>query len=49
MFSSELTRAEVFRRQIQKDGCEKGTECADGDLGPRQARKLFGTRYTIQG
>lgn len=44
----ELTKDQVTRWQIQKDGCAPGTAAADGNLGPKQARDLFGTRYEIR-
>lgn len=44
----ELTRAEVSLWQVQVDGCAPGSAAADGNLGPRQARALFGKRFTLQ-
>jgi murein DD-endopeptidase MepM/ murein hydrolase activator NlpD len=44
----ELTREEVQKWQIQKDGAEPGTDAADGNLGPLQAKKLFTKSYTLQ-
>lgn len=44
----EMTRAEVKKWQIQKDGAEKGTDAADGNLGPLQAASLFTRSFTIQ-
>jgi len=44
----ELTRAQVSRWQVQKDGCAPGSKAADGNVGPKQARALFGTTYAIR-
>jgi len=44
----DLTKAQVTRWQVQRDGCTPGTAAADGNLGPSQARQLFGDRYTIR-
>jgi murein DD-endopeptidase MepM/ murein hydrolase activator NlpD len=44
------TKAEVTKWQIQKDGCKPNTVCADGNLGPKQARRLFpSSQYTVKG
>jgi murein DD-endopeptidase MepM/ murein hydrolase activator NlpD len=43
-----MTRDEVKKWQIQKDGAAPGTEAADGNLGPLQAAKLFTKAYTVQ-
>ncbi len=42
------TKNEATKWQIQKDGCEPGTPAADGNIGPKQAVKLFGPTYTIK-
>jgi murein DD-endopeptidase MepM/ murein hydrolase activator NlpD len=44
----EMTRDEVQKWQIQKDGAEAGSSAANGNLGPLQAAKLFSKRYTLQ-
>lgn len=44
----DLTRAEVKKWQIQKDGAAPGTEAADGNIGRTQARKLFPKAYRIK-
>lgn len=41
----EETRAEVKKWQIQKRHAKPGTEMANGDLHPQQARILFGKRF----
>jgi hypothetical protein len=43
----DMTKAEVMRWQIQKDGAEAGTSDADGNMGPRQTRRIFGKRYEV--
>jgi hypothetical protein len=43
------TRAEATKWQLQKDGCKPESTCADGNIGPKQARKLFGDAYTVKG
>jgi murein DD-endopeptidase MepM/ murein hydrolase activator NlpD len=42
------TKAEATKWQLQKDGREPGTLAADGNIGPKQAIKLFGKRYTVK-
>jgi murein DD-endopeptidase MepM/ murein hydrolase activator NlpD len=42
------TKAEAMKWQIQKDACEPGSVGADGNIGRRQAGKLFGKRYTVK-
>lgn len=42
------TKNEATKWQIQKDGCEPGSPGADGNIGPRQARRLFGPKYVIR-
>ena len=42
------TKAEATKWQIQKDGAEPGSPAADGNIGPKQARKLFTARYTVK-
>jgi murein DD-endopeptidase MepM/ murein hydrolase activator NlpD len=42
------TQAEVIKWQIQKDNCEPNTPGADGNIGPKQARRLFGAAYTLK-
>lgn len=44
----EMTRAEVIKWQIQRDGKEPGTELASGQLNLAQARRLFPDRYTVR-
>lgn len=41
------TQAEVIKWQIQKDACAPGSPGADGNVGPKQALKLFGSAYTV--
>ncbi len=43
----ELTRAEVRKWQLQKAGAKPGTDAASGILTARQARRLFGRRFTL--
>jgi murein DD-endopeptidase MepM/ murein hydrolase activator NlpD len=42
------TKAEATKWQIQKDGCKPGSIGADGNIGPKQARKLFPAQYTLK-
>lgn len=42
------TKNEVTKWQIQVDKCAPGTAGADGNLGPKQAAKLFGSKYTLK-
>jgi murein DD-endopeptidase MepM/ murein hydrolase activator NlpD len=44
----EMTRDEVKKWQTQKDGQTAGSDAGDGNITPRQARKLFGRRYTVR-
>ncbi|GAA1798771.1 hypothetical protein GCM10009795_050310 [Nocardioides hankookensis] len=44
----KMTRDEVRKWQVQKDVAEPGTEAADGNLGPLQARKLFPKAYRVR-
>jgi murein DD-endopeptidase MepM/ murein hydrolase activator NlpD len=41
------TQAEVMKWQIQKDACAPGSPGADGNVGPKQAVKLFGPQFTV--
>jgi hypothetical protein len=43
----DMTRAEVQKWQIQKRKAKEGTEMADGNLHPKQARIMFGKRFTF--
>jgi hypothetical protein len=45
----EQTQAEVIRWQVQKRGLEPGSPMADGNVHPKQARFLFGKRFTLVG
>ncbi|WP_460666878.1 M23 family metallopeptidase [Kribbella swartbergensis] len=42
------TKNEATKWQIQKDGCEPGTPAADGNIGAKQAQRLFGPKYVIK-
>lgn len=42
------TKNEATKWQIQKDGCVPGTPAADGNIGPKQAKKLFPKPYVIK-
>lgn len=42
------TKNEATKWQIQKDGCVPGSAAADGNIGSKQAGKLFGPKYTIK-
>ena len=42
------TKLEATKWQIQKDGNEIGTPGADGNIGPKQAKKLFTAKYTLK-
>ncbi|MEU4608532.1 M23 family metallopeptidase [Kribbella sp. NPDC023972] len=42
------TKNEATKWQVQKDGCEPGTPAADGNIGLKQAQKLFGPKYRIK-
>jgi hypothetical protein len=44
----EMTRDEVKKWQVQKDGAEPGTDAADGNVGPLQAARLFTKSFTVQ-
>lgn len=43
------TKNEATKWQIQRDDCKPGSVGADGNIGPKQARKLFGSNYTVKG
>jgi hypothetical protein len=43
----DMTRAEVTKWQVQKRHAEPGTVMANGNLHPKQARILFGKRFTL--
>ncbi|WP_238355686.1 M23 family metallopeptidase [Kribbella sandramycini] len=42
------TKNEATKWQIQKDGCAPGSIGADGNIGLKQAHKLFGKTYTVK-
>jgi murein DD-endopeptidase MepM/ murein hydrolase activator NlpD len=42
------TKNEVTKWQIQKDACAPGSAGADGNIGPKQARKLFTAPYVVK-
>ncbi len=42
------TKNEATKWQIQIDKCKPGTPAADGNIGPKQAEKLFGPQYTLK-
>jgi hypothetical protein len=42
------TKNEVTKWRIQKDACAPGSAGADGNLGPKQARKLFTAPYVVK-
>jgi peptidase M23-like protein len=43
----DMTRDEVKKWQVQKRHAETGTAMANGNLHPKQARALFGKRFTL--
>jgi len=42
------TKNEATKWQIQVDKCTPGTAAADGNIGPKQAKKLFPPPYVIK-
>jgi hypothetical protein len=42
------TKNEVTKWQIQLDGCAPGSPGADGNIGPKQARKLFTAPFVVR-
>ncbi|MFF1818374.1 M23 family metallopeptidase [Kribbella sp. NPDC058245] len=42
------TKNEATKWQIQIDHCVPNTRAADGNIGPKQAQKLFGPKYTLK-
>lgn len=42
------TMAGVIEWQIQKDDYDPDSAEADGNIGPKQARKLFGRKYKVK-
>ncbi|WP_405055835.1 M23 family metallopeptidase [Kribbella sp. NBC_01505] len=42
------TKNEATKWQIQIDKCKPGTPAADGNIGPKQAAKMFGPQYNLR-
>src|SRR5689334_6811463 len=42
------TKNEATKWQLQIDKCKPGSLAADGNIGPKQAAKLFGKSYTLK-